>query len=262
MTYLMKEIRIKRWREGSIEEMDDVVAEETFLHLEIDEKIGFDTIISPHSIKDFVYGNLFAEGFIDSPSEVREYSEREKDGIYIDVSLDMDSDLAYRRNYNILWTDCATPSDIQKRIGDRIAKIDSLLKVKASNIPLIHERTRDHVDVYKQTGAYHYAFLFDENIDIISSAFDVSRHNAMDKVIGSIFLDNGAFKDKVLFVTGRITSNMVWKCLRAGIPLAISRSAPLLEAIELAKSHGMGIIGFARGNRFNLYCGERFIDFG
>lgn len=258
----MKEIKIKRWREGDVEELDDIVAEETFLHLEINEKIGFDTIISPHSIKDFVYGNLFAEGFIDSPSDVKKYSEREKDGIRVDVSLDMDSDFAYRRNYNILWTDCTTPSDIQKRIGDRITRIDSPLKVKASNVPLVHKRTKDHVDVYKQTGAYHYAFLFDKDFDVVSSAFDVSRHNAVDKVIGSIFLDNGSFNDKVIFVTGRITSNMVWKCLRAGIPLAISRSAPLLEAIELAKSYDMGLIGFARGNRFNLYCGERFIDFG
>jgi len=42
----------------------------------------------------------------------------------------------------------------------------------------------------------------------------------------------------------------------------MSRSAPLLEAIELAKAHDMGVIGFARGTRFNLYCGDRFIDFG
>ena len=174
----------------------------------------------------------------------------------------MDSDISYRRNYNILWTDCTTPSDIQKRIGDRIAQIDSPLRVRASDVPLVHKRISDHVDVYKQTGAYHYAFLFDGEMEIMSVAFDVSRHNAVDKVIGSIFLAGGAFADKALFVTGRITSNMIWKCLRAGIPLAMSRSAPLLEAIELAKTYDMGVIGFARGKRFNLYCGDRYIDFG
>lgn len=262
MTYQMKKVGIKRWRDGSLEELDDIVAEETFLHLEIDDKIGFDTIVSPHDIKDFVYGNLFAEGFVDSPSEVKAYSEREKDGKYsVDVSLDIESDFAYQRNYNILWTDCTTPSDIQKRIGDRIEKIDSPLRIVASDITLVRERTSDQVDVYKQTGAYHYAFLFNEQMELVSTAFDVSRHNAVDKVIGSVFLNNGSFGDKALFVTGRITSNMVWKCLRAGIPLAMSRSAPLLEAIELAKAYDMGIIGFARGRRFNLYCGEKYVDF-
>jgi FdhD protein len=258
----MKKVGIKRWRDGSIEEVDDLVAEETFLHLEIDEKIGFDTIISPHDIEDFVYGNLFSEGFIEEPADIKKYSEREKDGSFrVDVSIDLDSDVTYRRNYNILWTDCTSPSDIQKRIGDSITKIDSPLKIRASDIPLVHKRTSDQVDVYRQTGAYHYAFLFNEKMGLVSTAFDVSRHNAVDKVIGSVFLKGGTFADKALFVTGRITSNMVWKCLRAGIPLAMSRSAPLLEAIELARAYEMGIIGFARGKRFNLYCGERYVDF-
>ncbi|MFQ5910232.1 MAG: formate dehydrogenase accessory sulfurtransferase FdhD [Thermoplasmata archaeon] len=259
----MKKIRIKRWRDGDLAELEDLVAEETFLHLEINEKIGFDTIVSPENIREFVYGNLFSEGFIDAPSDIKNYLEREKDGdLHIDVTLDLDSELAYRRNYNILWTDCTTPSDIQKRIGDRIAKIDSPLKVRAEDIPLVQDRISDRVDVYRQTGAYHYAFLFDEGIDLVSSAFDVSRHNAVDKVIGGIFLDSGTFADKALFVTGRITSNMIWKCLRAGIPLAMSRSAPLLEAIKLARTYDMGVIGFARGKRFNLYCGDGYIDFG
>ncbi|MFQ6127572.1 MAG: formate dehydrogenase accessory sulfurtransferase FdhD [Thermoplasmata archaeon] len=259
----MRKIKIKRWSNGELHELEDVVAEETFLHLEINSKAGFDTIISPRNIKDFVYGNLFSEGFIDEPSDISKYSEREKDGnFFVNVTLDLDSELAYRRNYNILWTDCTTPSDIQKRIGDRIAKIDSPLKVKASDIPLVHKRISDHVEIYKQTGAYHYAFLFDGKINLVSSAFDVSRHNAVDKVIGSMFMENESFADRALFVTGRITSNIIWKCLRAGIPLAMSRSAPLLEAINLAKAYYMGVIGFARGKRFNLYCGERFIDFG
>lgn len=259
----MRKIRIKRWRDGDVQEVEDVVAEETFLHLEINEKIGFDTIVSSQNIKEFAYGNLFAEGFIDEPSDIKTYSEREKNGNFqIDVTIDMDSDISYRRNYNILWTDCTAPSDIQKRIGDRIGKIDSPLKVRASDVPLVHKRISDHVDEYKQTGAYHYAFLFDGEMEIMSVAFDVSRHNAVDKVIGSIFLAGDTFADKALFVTGRITSNMIWKCLRAEIPLAMSRSAPLLEAIELAKAYDMGVIGFARGKRFNLYCGDRFIDFG
>jgi len=263
MTHPMKKVGIKRWRDGALEEVDDLVAEETFLHLEIDHEIGFDTIISPHDIKNFVYGNLYSEGFIEESPDIKKYSEREKDGSFrVDVSIDLDSDISYRRNYNILWTDCTTPSDIQKRIGDRMAKIDSPLKISASYVPLVHERTSDQVDVYKQTGAYHYAFLFDEKMNLIATAFDVSRHNAVDKVIGSTFLNGGTFADKALFVTGRITSNMVWKCLRAGIPLAMSRSAPLLEAIELANAYNMGIIGFARGKRFNLYCGEKYIDFG
>ena len=261
MTHRMRKVRIKRWKDGVTEDIDDVVAEETFLHLEINEKIGFDTIISPQDVKEFVYGNLFSEGFVDDDSEVHGYRERQKDGDYfVSVDLDVGKEMAYKRNYNILWTDCTTPTDIQKRMGDRIEKIDSPLKVRASDIPLVRDRIADKIDVYKQTGAYHYAFLLDSGMDLAVTMFDVSRHNAVDKVIGSVLLAGDEFGNKVLFVTGRITSNMIWKCLRAGIPLAMSRSAPLLEAIELAKEYGMGVIGFARGKRFNLYSGERFIE--
>ena len=62
-----------------------------------------------------------------------------------------------------------------------------------------------------------------------------------------------------LYTTGRISSDVARKCLRARIPLVISRGAPLTGAIDMARDHGLGMVGFLRGGRFNVYAGERHV---
>ena len=108
--------------------------------------------------------------------------------------------------------------------------------------------------LFQETGGVHACALCDrEGIRLFHE--DVGRHNALDKVIGEALLNHISVNDKWLITSGRLSSEMVIKTARYGIATLISRSAPTNLAVELAGQLNMTLIGFARGNRMNIYTG-------
>ena len=85
---------------------------------------------------------------------------------------------------------------------------------------------------------------------------DVGRHNAVDKVIGSMLLEGRALRDCLLVVSSRAGFEIVQKALVAGVPALISIGAPTSLAIDLARRFNLTLIGFVRDGRFNVYAGE------
>jgi FdhD protein len=85
---------------------------------------------------------------------------------------------------------------------------------------------------------------------------DVGRHNAVDKIAGWMFKNKVAAGDKIFYTTGRLTSEMVIKTVRMGIPILVSRSGFTAWGVELAKKAGLTLVGRARGKRFVVLSGE------
>jgi len=253
-------LRILRWRDGEIAEVEDGIAQEAFLHLSIDGRINFDVVITPEKIRPFVLGHLFAEGFISSPDELGAYSEREEDElIYVDLQLKDSPQGGLKRSYNIIWTECGGVPLAFFTFLSKPEKIETSLRIAGSRIIQIPVLIKDEIAGFKETGAYHYAFLFDRALKIRHKAKDIGRHNAVDKVIGEELLMENRLEERILFVTGRVTADIMMKCLRCKIPLVISKGAPLAGAIRLARGAGLGLIGFLRGRRFNIYSGSEMI---
>jgi FdhD protein len=90
---------------------------------------------------------------------------------------------------------------------------------------------------------------------------DVGRHNAVDKIAGWMFQHNVRADDKIFYTTGRLTSEMVIKCVRMGIPILISRSGFTAWGVELARKANLTLVGRARGKRFIALSGESRIVF-
>src|SRR5476649_164055 len=114
--------------------------------------------------------------------------------------------------------------------------------------------------LYLEAGAIHGCVLAKEDRSLVYME-DVGRHNAVDKIAGWMFKEKVKPNDKIFYTTGRLTSEMVIKCVRMGITILISRSGFTAWGVELARQANLTLIGRARGKRFVALAGEDRIVF-
>jgi FdhD protein len=142
-----------------------------------------------------------------------------------------------------------------------IPPVTSPLRVSASLLSCLPERLREAQPVFRQTGGLHAAGLFDREGRLLFAAEDIGRHNAVDKAVGQAFLGGEwPLRDTILMTSGRAGFEIVQKAAIAGIPAVCSVSAPSSLSVDLARETGMLLVGFLRGERFNVYAGvERIL---
>jgi FdhD protein len=132
--------------------------------------------------------------------------------------------------------------------------------VKTSWLYQLMKKINTVPSLYLKAGAIHGCVLAQGDRPLVYVE-DVGRHNAADKIAGWMFLNNVEAEDKIFYTTGRLTSEMVIKCVQMGIPILASRSGFTASGVELARQANLTLIGRARGKRFIALSGEERIVF-
>jgi FdhD protein len=149
--------------------------------------------------------------------------------------------------------------------GDLMEKFDDIrlpreAVLKTSWLYALSKKINLAPSLYLAAGAIHGCVLCEEDRPLIYME-DVGRHNAIDKIAGYMHLNKIGPEGKIFYTTGRLTSEMVIKCVQMRIPILISRSGFTAWGVELAQKADLTLIGRARGKRFVALAGTHRLVF-
>ena len=134
--------------------------------------------------------------------------------------------------------------------------VSSQLTVAPARVYELMKELNRLSDLYRETRGVHNSALADGG-NILVFRDDIGRHNAVDKIRGACFLEEIPLGDKLLVTTGRMSSEIVVKVAKMGVPILISRSAPTSLALDLAERIGLTLIGYVRGDKMTVYTGKQ-----
>lgn len=269
-------IAVTRVENGSVSKADDILVTEEPLeirlgHGPVEDRKEFRlsvTMRTPGNDEELARGFLYTEGIINSMDEVvrvvpcENVKEEERGNVLrAELRPDVDLDAAkWQRNF-YTTSSCGVcgKSSIDAVHAQCTRPLGQAPKLDQALITSLPDRMRAGQTVFRHTGGIHAAALFDQEGELLILREDVGRHNAVDKVVGTLLsgTDGRArtTDDRILLVSGRAGFELVQKCVMAGIPVMVAIGAPSSLAVRLAKDSGLTLIGFLRGERFNVYSG-------
>jgi len=146
--------------------------------------------------------------------------------------------------------------DLMEKFDEVILPRDAVLRT--SWLYALSRKINTRPSLYLEAGAIHGCVLCEEDRPLVYME-DVGRHNAIDKIAGYMFMEGVSPAGKIFYTTGRLTSEMVIKCVQMRIPVLISRSGFTAWGVELARKANLTLIGRAKGRRFVALSGEQRI---
>ncbi|WDV45898.1 formate dehydrogenase accessory sulfurtransferase FdhD [Clostridiaceae bacterium M8S5] len=242
----------------SIFKEDEIIVEKPYTIFVNDKEI-VTLLCTPKSIKYLTVGYIFVEELIKKKSDILAINILEEKGL-IYVSLKEFSYKLYSKK--TITSSCGKGTIFYNELDSFNSKINtSNIIINNSKVSRVMKKFTTQSQLFKETGGVHSCGLcIDDRIIVFEE--DIGRHNAIDKIIGYIILNDLEVKDKYIVTSGRLSSDMVIKAAKINIPAVVSKSAPTNLSIEIAKSLNLTLIGFARGNKMNVYTqsGNILID--
>ena len=224
------------------------------------------TMRTPGHDEELAAGLLFAEGVLAGRSDLAELSrpsdpridaELRGNVLIATVSPAALSRSESLRRRTVMGSACGVcgKTSIDNVLSDDRPPLPPGFRLDSRVLVRLPDLLRAGQSVFSQTGGLHGAGLFDASGTLECLREDIGRHNAVDKVVGAAWLGSRVpLSDRVLVVSGRAGFELAQKAAAAGIPVLASVSAPSSLAVELADAAGLTLVGFLRGERFNVYA--------
>ena len=230
------------------------------------------TMRTPGNDVELALGFLYAENVIESPDQVADVvlagqaaadGER-KNVVRVELHRGVTLDLGKLDRHFYTTSSCGVCGkasiDALNLAGGR-SLADKGATYSRKLLLELPDKLLSRQELFGMTGGLHAAAVFDQGGRLVALREDVGRHNAVDKVVGSLMREGRLpAGDLGLLVSGRASFELVQKALVAGLPTLVAVGAPSSLAVELARSFGMTLVGFLRGDRFNIYAGGHRIQ--
>mgnify|MGYP001814245155 CR=1 FL=1 len=229
------------------------------------------TMRTPGNDHELAAGFLFSESIIRGRSDIaaietcgpRAPDSGNHNVVRVELVADVDVDLGRLQRHFYTTSSCGvcgkTSLDALRVMGLE-SQSGNAVVFDRDILTGVPESLRAAQATFERTGGLHAAAAFDTAGKLVVTQEDVGRHNAVDKVIGALLLeDRLPASDLGLMVSGRASFELMQKALVAGMPLLAAVSAPSSLAVQLAQEFDLTLIGFLRGNDFNIYAGAQRI---
>lgn len=272
-------VEISKVRSGVPEALADSVAVEEPLEI----RLGYTTpdgratrsisitMRTPGNDQELAAGFLYTEAIIQRSADIASIEtcgppapdSGNHNVIRVDLAADVEVDLGRLQRHFYTTSSCGVCGKTSLdalRVGGAEPFDSNIGRFSRAMLTQVPEALRAAQHTFDRTGGLHAAAVFDSAGDLLVIMEDVGRHNAVDKVIGSLLLNNRLPASECgLMVSGRASFELMQKTLVAGIPLLVAVSAPSSLAVQLAQEFNMSLVGFLRGDTFNIYAGEERI---
>ncbi len=227
------------------------------------------TMRTPGNDFELAAGFLFTEGILQSKTQIEHIKHCGKfpdnqNTVRIDLTPETDINFKKLERNFYMTSSCGVcgKSSLEALFvtGAKAIEQKDFPNFSAEIIHDLPRKLKEKQTVFGETGGLHAAALFDVSENLIDVFEDVGRHNAVDKLIGKQFLsDKLPLVDKILFLSGRASFELIQKAVMAQIPIICAVGAPSSLAVEAAQKFGVTLLGFVRDKRFNIYTGKQRI---
>ena len=258
----LQHIKINKSKNGETREVEDVVAVEAPLEIQIQHFTeGKPTAISvtmrtPGDDEELALGFLFTEGLLTDYKQVKavKYQGENIVKIYLQEGVRVELQSVERNFYTTSSCGVCGKASIEAITSKTEYPIKNKAELRDEVLFSLKAKLAEQQTLFSATGGIHAAALFSENGELRVMHEDVGRHNALDKLIGEAFRSQMLpLQKSILLLSGRASFELIQKATMAGIGTIVSVGAPSSLAVDLARENGQTLIGFLKDSSYNRY---------
>lgn len=251
-----EKINITEYRDGSFSETEDTVASEKRLRIISDNREVLSLLCTPVMVRELVVGFVLTEKFLADKNNKdlnQEWCAERVEIVWKDREIEVRLPMNLPEGVAALTSGCGKGvTFISDSSYEKLPVIKDETSISIKAITELYREFQKKSELFRATGGVHSAALCDEK-EIIVFTEDIGRHNAIDKIIGYAFLENIPLEGKELLLSGRLSSEITIKAIKANVPILVSRAAPTDLSVEIARNSNITLIGFLRGQHMNIY---------
>ena len=241
-------------REGRSNVEDEVAREMPFTIIINDQEL-VTLLCSPKNLDYLAVGFLASEGFLKSKDEIKNILIDDERGVVrleTVEAAEFAPDILYKR---IISSGCGRGAAFYSAADAASQKVESGTKISADEIFTMVNEFQHGSQLYLATHGVHSAALCEDG-RILVFGEDIGRHNAIDKIFGKCLMEDIPTSDRIIITSGRISSEILHKVAKKGMPIIISISVPTNLGVRIADNLGITLIGSVRGGKINVYTND------